>query len=172
MNLKKIIILIFCVLFLGAQLTVALCPYSILWGKNWKNEDRPLWPFKRYPMYAQAKEVGDKMIIRELRIILKNGKGIKVDNENLHIMPYGLATLISRSALVLDSTRTPKPSEYQFLNYLNYLLKKYIPQGSTAQIWSKSYELSSNGVKDFDVKWELNGSWRINDNSYNKNLIK
>lgn len=173
MNFKKSIILIFFAIFLGAQVFVVFCPYSIMWGKNWKRGDIPLWPFKRYPMYSAGRHPGQKLSLIELRIRPSGSdKLINVDNDKLHIMPERFHTLVNRVRLVFDSTYIPKERVLPDLNYLNYLIKQYIPDANRAEIWLKSYDLTKSGIKSFNVNWKLAGSWKVSDDTTYNELLK
>lgn len=165
MKIKKIIILSFCAIFLGAQLMVIIVPYGVLLGKNWKIEDRLFWPFKRYPMYSSSKNIGDKLEIKKILVVLENNKKITINYRKLHIFPYRLSKLLYSAKKINDSIYTPTYKDYQNLNYLDFLIRKYIsPNSKRLELWTKTFVISSKGIKNFDVNWKLTNSWVIKDN--------
>lgn len=164
MNTKKILILLLCACFIGAQAFVVIVPYSIIWGDNWEKGDKPFWPFLRYPMYSHGKEPGDKTDIEKINIVLANGKKILVNYEDFHIYPYRLNVLIYSAKKIEDSVYTPRPEDYKNLKHLNYLIEKYIPNASYIELWSKDYIVTKDGIEPLHRKWEMTNSWKIKNN--------
>lgn len=167
MKTKKIIILMVCAFFLGTQCAVIFVPYSIIWGKNWQLEDKPFWPFLRYPMYAGGKKPGDSFKFQELRVKNKDGKRQSLSYSDLHLMNYRFDELMWSMRFISDSSYTPKQSNYDDFKLLSYLIKKYVSQDpENVELWTKTYKLTPNGIENFNVDWKLELTRKILD-SYN-----
>ena len=150
-KIKKIVIFIFFISFLGVQVLVSFRVHS----------DYNYWPFKKYPMYAKGEHPGASIKLYELRLKSPENEKI-VDNDSLHIMPARFDSFIRSAYYLFDSVHIDKKPFYSEFSYLNYLIKRYEPNSVRGEIWSKSYQLTENGIKKFDINWKLSSSWNIN----------
>jgi|GEM_PF-3356450 len=158
-RIKKLIILCFCALIIGAQSFIVLVPYSIIWGDNWKMGDKPFWPFMRYPMYANGKKPGDRFIIFELRAGLPGKEQIKIVSNSLHIKGYRFEELLWKVFMMSDKSFRIDRSFYKDFIYLNNLIKKNITNRGTVALWGKTYTISEAGI--IEESWKEFYSWII-----------
>ena len=169
MAIRKIVILVFCSLIMGAQFCVTFIPYGKIYrkisGEQWQLRDRPFWPIMRYTMYSHGKKHGSQFGFKELRVYIGNNDSpLVVTNYDLHLMGYRLNDLLKSCIIKNDSTFTPAESAFKDTQYLNSLILKHISQKvSRAEIWERTYTITNKGIENLNVPWILRLSWNVNE---------
>lgn len=149
---KKIIIFIFFILFISADIFVIFYPHK-----------RPFWwPLITYPMYAHGMHPNDELKFYELKVKDPSSEEmISVNYEMLHIMPARFNSFLRSTAAFILHTHPNDANIYSDFNYFNSIIKKYMPACKNAELWYKAYRITENGIKDFNVDWKQLGAWKI-----------
>lgn len=165
MTPKKIVILIFCMLTLLVELLVILIPNEIISTEEPETVDRAFYPFLKYPMYAEVKKPGDKIVSTELRVYVeKNDKFVIINPGKLKITHKKLLNLIRSTKKIFGSDFAKSSSSYKDFILLKDLIYTQVSKGKHyfAEIWEREYEMGDRGIKDFNAAWKMKFKWEYN----------